>query len=252
MESTRITLARVLELGVRVSWREATAIVQEAVAGSGATEGAAPTRVTAESCLLTRGGDVVLVGTAAQARPEAVVRLLDDLLASCSAPGRFAGAVADGTALDMLEEMRHDTTPKRRRVEVAAVALRGLAAAADAARAMADALEQDPSAEFDDVIGATTKAASSPASPRLWVRAAAPLSASAFGNAEVRRPGVDHEDVIAAVEAAREWTAPETAVAARALGTSPAPGSRPGVRRRPASFSASSSSMRAFACCPNQ
>ncbi len=237
MESTRITLARVLELGVRVSWREALAIVHEAVAETGATEGAAPTRVTAESCLLTRGGDVVLTGTAAQARPEAVVRLLDDLLASCSAPGRFAGAVADGTALDMLEEMRHDTTPKRRRVEVAAVALRGLAAAADAARAMADAHEQDPSADFDDVIAAPTPAASPTALPRPWVTAAAPRSASAFGNAEVRRPGLDHEDVIAAVEAAREWTAPATAVAALAIGTSPAQGTRPSVTLRPASFS---------------
>ncbi len=51
----------------------------------GPPTGAGPARVTAESCLLTRGGDVVLTGTAAQARPEAVVRLLDDLLASCSA-----------------------------------------------------------------------------------------------------------------------------------------------------------------------
>ena len=116
--------------------------------------------MTAESCLLTRGGDVVLAGAAAQARPEAVVRLLDDLLASCSNPGRFAGAVADGTALDMIEELSHDTTAKRRRVEVASVALRGLAAEADAARAMADAAEQRPSADFDDFIAAPTPAAS--------------------------------------------------------------------------------------------
>ena len=154
MASPRISLARVLELGVCVSWREALAIVHEAVARAGATEGAGPARVTAESCLLTRGGDVVLAGTAAQARPEAVVRLLDDLLASCSNPGRFAGAVANGTALDMIEELSHDTTPKRRRVEVASVAIRGLAAEADAARAMADAEEQRPSADFDDFIAA--------------------------------------------------------------------------------------------------
>ncbi len=228
MESTRITLARVLELGVRVSWREATAIVHEAVAGTGATTGAGPARVTAESCLLTRGGDVVLAGTAAQASPEAVVRLLDDLLASCSAPGRFAGAVANGTALDMLEELSEHIPPKRRRVEVAAVALRGLAAAADAARAMAEAHEQDPSADFDDVIAVPTPAASPPAFPR---------GDSTFDDAEVRRPGLDHEDVIAAVEAAREWTAPENAVAALALGTSPAQGSRASVTLRPASFS---------------
>jgi hypothetical protein len=134
MESPRITLARALELGVHLSWREASAIVHEAVVATRATEGVGPARVTAESCVLTRGGDVVLVGTAAQARPEAVVRLLDDLLTSCSNPGRFADAVANGTALDMIEDLSQHTTPKRRRIEVASVALRGLAAAAEAAR----------------------------------------------------------------------------------------------------------------------
>ena len=237
MESTRITLARVLELGVRVSWREATAIVHEAVAGTGAIEGAGPARVTAESCLLTRGGDVVLVGTAAQAPPEAVVRLLDDLLASCSAPGRFAGAVANGTALDMLEELSEHITPKRRRVEVAAVALRGLAAAADAARAMADAARAGPigglrrchrRAHASSVADGLSAAVGQGSRPALGLRLRQRGGAQA---------GLDHEDLIAAVEAAREWTAPETAVAALAIGTSPAQGSRPSVTLRPASFS---------------
>ena len=212
MESTRISLARVLELGVSVSWREATAIVHEAVAGTGATAGAGPEMVTAESCLLTRGGDVVLAGTAAQARPEAVVQLLDDLLASCSNPGRFSGAVADGTALEMIEELSQHTTPERRRVEVASVALRGLAAEAAAARAMADADEQHPSADFDDLIAAPTPAPSPIDVPWLSVTALAPPAAmptipdpifallddSAVDNAEVRRPDLDHEDLIAA------------------------------------------------------
>ena len=240
-----------LELGVRVSWREASAIVHEAVAGTRATEGAGPARVTAESCLLTRGGDVVLVGTAAQARPEAVVRLLDDLLASCSDPGRFAGAVANGTALDMIEELSQHTTPKRRRVEVASVALRGLAAAADAARAMAEAARAGPigglrrchrrahassvAAGLSAAVGHGTAPLS--AIPMIRDQTFAPLGDSAFGNAEVRRPGLDHEDLIAAVEAAREWTAPENAVAALALGTSPAQGTSPSVTLRPASFS---------------
>ena len=152
-ESTRITLARVLDLGVRVSWREASAIVHEAIARAATTEGAGPARVTAESCVITRGGDVLLAGTAAQARPEAVVHLLDELLAACSEPGRFAGAVAAGTALDMLEELAQHTSPKRRQVEVASVALRGLVAAADAARAMADGAEH-PSAAGDRLVAA--------------------------------------------------------------------------------------------------
>lgn len=251
MESTRITLARVLELGVRVSWREAAAIVHEAVAGTGVTEGAGPARVTAESCLLTRGGDVVLAGTAAQARAEAVVGLLDDLLTSCSDPGRFAGAVADGTALEMIDELSQHTTPRRRRVEVASVALRGLAAAADAARAMADARQQDPAADVDGLIAAPMPTASATVLPRPRVAVPAPLPAipmvpdrtvarrgdSAFGIAKVGKPGLDRENPIAAVEAARTWTARGNAVGALAIGTSPAQGRHPSATQWPASFS---------------
>ena len=162
-----------------------------------------------------------------------MVRLLDDLLASCSNPGRFAGAVAEGTALEMIEEQSHDTTPQRRRVAVASVALRGLAAADDAARAMVDADEQNQSADVDGLIAAPTPAASPTSSPtavpRPSVTALAPPSTmptihdqtfALLGDAVVG--DADHEDLIAAVEAAREWTAPEDAVAALAIGTSPA------------------------------
>ena len=181
--------------------------------------------MTAESCLLTRGGDVVLTGTAAQAGPEVVVRLLDDLLASCSNPGRFAGAVDNGTALEMIEELSEHITAKRRRVEVASVALRGLAAEADAARAMADAAEQDPAADLDDdFIAAPTPAASPPDLARPWVAGLVPPPASpmlddqtvalpgdfAVGDAEVRRPGLDEvapvslRELVAAANAAAD------------------------------------------------
>jgi hypothetical protein len=173
-ESTRITLARVLELGVRVTWREAAAIVYEAIAATRGGERTGPARVTAESCLLTRGGEVMLIGSAAQARPEVVVRLFDDLLASCSEPGRFAGAVADGTALEMLEELSQAISPKRRRVEVASVALRGLAAAADAARALADAGEQHPSADVAGLTAARAATMAPATGRRPWPPAAGP------------------------------------------------------------------------------
>jgi len=141
IESPRITLARALALGVRVSGSEAAAIVHEAVARTIGDEHSAATAVTAESCVLTRGGDVTLVGTAATAPPMSVVRLLDDLLEACDTPGQLAGTATDGTALDILEELSQRVSDKRRRVEVAAVALRGLVAQADAARALADAVE---------------------------------------------------------------------------------------------------------------
>jgi hypothetical protein len=197
MESTRITVARALELGVRLSWREATAIVQEAIARAAPTEGVGPARVTIDDCVLTRGGDVMLTGTAAWARPEAVVPLLDDLLARCSDPGRFAGAVADGTALEMLAELTQHTTAKRRRVEVASVALRGLAAAAEAARAMADAAEQPSSAQVGGVVAAAATVAAPTAAGRPWPPASLP--ASTVGFVEVRRRRLDHASVRATV-----------------------------------------------------
>ena len=135
MDSTRISVARVLELGVQVTWREAAAIVHEAVALTGPTKGPRPSRVGAESCVITRGGEVLLLNDADQARPETMVQLLQDLLAACDSPGGLAGALANGTALSFLEDLSLQVTYKRRRVEIAGVALRALAAEADRRRA---------------------------------------------------------------------------------------------------------------------
>ena len=178
--------------------------------------------MTAGSCLLTRAGDVLLTGTATQAGPEAVVRLLDDLLASCSNPDAFSAAVANGTALDMIDELGQHTTAQRRRAEVASVALRGLAAESAAAGAMAGAAERDPAADFDDFFAAPTPAASPTDWPWSSVTALAPPAAipmlddqtdarlgdSAVGDAEVRRPGRDEvapvslRELVAAANAA--------------------------------------------------
>jgi hypothetical protein len=245
-ESTRITLARVLALGVRVSWREAAAIVHEAIARTGPSAGPGPARVTPESCVVTRGGDVVLTGTAAQARPEVVVTLLDDLLASCDEPGRFAGAVADGTALDMVEGLSQHTSPKRRQVEVAAVALRGLVAEADAARARADADDRGPSADGGNIApppppaAVPTPVAAATPTRRPWPPAPAPVSAGTSGAAiaEVRRPGPGREDPIAVVEGAPGWATPvEAAPPALATPPPPAQRARPRAAPRPPSFS---------------
>jgi hypothetical protein len=242
MESPRITLARVLELGVRVSWREAVAIVHEAIAVTTASDGAGPATVTPESYLLTRGGEVIPTGTAVRARPEAIVRLLDDLLASCDDTGRFAGAVADGIALEMIEQVCQHVSAKRRRVEVASVAIRGLAAAADAARALADADDQeplpvsgrrlDPEDEVAPVAVRGLAAAGAahaiagadapqpspvpaprPPLPKVREPRVALSRESDLGDAAILAPALADEDLIAAVEAAREVTAPRQAVA---------------------------------------
>ncbi len=138
MESNRISLARVLDLGVRVSWREAAAIVHEAMALTGPAKGARPDRVLPESCVLTRGGEVVLLDGAAQARPETVLRLLEPLLAACDAQGGLGSAFEIGRASGFLEELAQRVTAKRRRMEIAGVAIRGLGARAEFERAESD------------------------------------------------------------------------------------------------------------------
>ena len=143
MDSTRISLARVLELGVQMSWHEAAAIVHEALALTGPTKGARPNRVDADACVITRGGEVTLVGEAAKARPETIVRLLEDLLPACDTPGGLGAAYERGTAIAFLEDLGQRTTPKRRRVEIASVGIRALAAEADRAREADDALTDD-------------------------------------------------------------------------------------------------------------
>ena len=139
MESNRISIARALELGVQLSWREAAAIVYEAILHTGPTRAARPVLVHPAACLITRGGEVVLEGDAARARPETMTRLLEHLLPACDSPGGLGAAFEGGTALAFLEELAQRTTAKRRRIEIAKVAIRGLGAEADLARAAGDA-----------------------------------------------------------------------------------------------------------------
>ena len=82
---------------------------------------------------------MVLDGDAARARPETMTRLLEHLLPACDSPGGLGAAFEGGTALAFLEELAQRTTAKRRRIEIAKVAIRGLGAEADLARAAGDA-----------------------------------------------------------------------------------------------------------------
>ena len=89
----------------------------------------APAR--SDECLVTRGGAVVLVGDTAHAAPASLVALLDDLLSSCAESDRLGLAQSSGHAFTFLTELAERTTPQRRRIEIASLALRALAAQAD-------------------------------------------------------------------------------------------------------------------------
>ena len=132
MDVTRMSIARVLELGVPISWREAAAVVYEGVSTGHDREGRATSRVAPDSCLITRGGEVVLSDDASCGDPETIARLAADLLTGCADRGDLGAALDAGRLLPFLEKLGEDTTWKRRRVQIAALALRALNAEADA------------------------------------------------------------------------------------------------------------------------
>ena len=84
-----------------------------------------------ESCLITRGGDIELIGEAVAASPQAMSHLAADLLEVCADPGDLGRAVAAERLTPFLETLGQETTWKRRRVQIASVALRALATEAD-------------------------------------------------------------------------------------------------------------------------
>ena len=135
MDATRISVARLVELGVGVSWREAGAVAFEAIAFARKAGGTGEVADPAESCLLTRGGKIEFAEDAVHAAPEAVLTLLDRLLTSCADPDRLGKAHAAGHTLTFLAQLGELTSPQRRRVEIASLALRGLAAEVDHLRA---------------------------------------------------------------------------------------------------------------------
>ncbi|MGD9904768.1 MAG: hypothetical protein AB7U83_14990 [Vicinamibacterales bacterium] len=138
MDGTRVTLARILELGVPLTWQDATALLIEAVRQGPANGAAVVVAVTPDSCVVTRGGEVALADGAASAGPDAVLELAGPLIAACGDSGDLGQAAAAGSLVPFLEAYADETPWRRRRVQIAAVALRGIAADADADRARAD------------------------------------------------------------------------------------------------------------------
>jgi hypothetical protein len=134
MDVTRLSLARILELGIPITWRDASAVLVEAVTRAQQLGGTIAEPVKPVGVLLTRGGEVVLTEQADRAHPEAVAALAADLLRACDDPGDLGDAVEAGELMAFLDALGHETTWKRRRVQIATVALRAIAAHADQVR----------------------------------------------------------------------------------------------------------------------
>jgi hypothetical protein len=213
MDVTRMSIARVLELGVPISWREAAAVVFEGASTAPDREGDAASRVAPATCLITRGGAVVVSDDASCRDPEAIAGLAADLLTACADRGDLGAALDAGRLLPFLEKLGQDTTWKRRRVQIAALALRALATEAD--RARADHGEVPNPGEGRVWPGGTT-----PASPDLGESASAPHGVRRFsrqapraGHTELAAPGGERPGL----RQPRAATSPRTALVTRVI-----------------------------------
>ena len=131
MDATRISIERVVQLDVPVIWREAAAVLCEAVSAVRRAGSFSDERPRAASCLVTRGGRVVLADDMARARPDTLVALASRLLEACAEPDDFGAAMRSGAFLEFVDDYTALTSPNQRRVAIASLALRALAAEAD-------------------------------------------------------------------------------------------------------------------------
>ena len=129
MDSTRISIARILEADVPLTWQEAVAVVHEVamVSDVEAAMTGSPPLVTSATCFLTAAGDVDLPETAANETPGAVADLLQAVLRGREAPAALL-ALARRRPDDLFGELAAFSSGPRRPV-IAALAARARSAA---------------------------------------------------------------------------------------------------------------------------
>lgn len=126
MDSTRISIARLLEADVPITWQDAVAVVQEVamVSDVNAAMNNSPSLVTPEACFLTTAGEIDLPDTAATEEPHAVADLLRLVLRSREAPAALI-ALAQRRPDDLFGELAAFSSGPRRPIiaRLAALAL---------------------------------------------------------------------------------------------------------------------------------
>lgn len=132
MPSTRISLRQVLDLHVPMTWQEAVAVAHEVAILSVVvtSKTAKPPRIDAESCFLTRRGDVELPESTDVEQPDAVLQILRELLTGREIPDGLEAVAYGGEATHLSDDLAMFSRPNRR-TEIAALALRAIAAEAE-------------------------------------------------------------------------------------------------------------------------
>ncbi len=128
MDTTRISLARVLALDVPLTWQDAVAVAQEAAMLSDvhAAMNSRPSLVSPETCFITRTGDLELPVTTDVESPDAVSGLLREMLAGRDAPEALETLAFGHATRDMSGALQHFPITNRR-AEIAKLATRALA-----------------------------------------------------------------------------------------------------------------------------
>jgi hypothetical protein len=181
----RISVDRLLALGVTRTWQEAVAVAHAASSlaeVSAVLYGTAPL-VTAGSCILTTAGDVELPETTDKESDSAVLELLQQLLTGVETPPEVE-AVAFGYSTSDVTTRLSAFAGDNRRATIAKLAARAVAAGA----AMAVSVQHEPAplvmagppaaaaVSAPAVARARTTPPPAPEAPRLepWVNAAKP------------------------------------------------------------------------------
>lgn len=128
MDSTRISIARILALGVPLTWQDAVAVAQEAAMLSdvNAAMNTRPSLVTPETCFITRAGDLELPETTDLESPDAVADLLRAMLGDNEVPEPLAALAYGSSTRDLSSDLTAFPVGNRRAV-IARLATRAIA-----------------------------------------------------------------------------------------------------------------------------
>ncbi len=134
MDTDRISIARVLALGVPLTWEDAVAVAHQAamLIEVDSVMSDQPLLVTAESCLISRAGHLDCTSVTDQAAPDAVLTLLRRMLDGSDPPPEIAALAAEGATPDIYGAL-DSIAVGNRHARIAELAARALAPPADVA-----------------------------------------------------------------------------------------------------------------------
>ena len=127
MDADRISIARLLAIGLPLTWQETVAVCRAAAVVNDVDSAMndRPPLVSTDACFITRGGEVELPETADHESPEAVAHLLREMLEGREAPEALRALVRSHRTRDLLTALA-DFPLADPRAQIGALAARAL------------------------------------------------------------------------------------------------------------------------------